>query len=229
MTDSPVETVLFDLDDTLVAYPRAASAVLADAFDAVGVAPVFPVEAYFERYDEFLTDAASLLDLREACFAALAEERGVDVDVGRAVARAFTERRDPDNVELLPGAAEVLATLADDHGCRLGLVTNGPPMAQRPKLSAVGLDGRFETVVFAGHDTAPKPDPAPFRRALSALDAAADAAVHVGNSLASDVAGAAAAGLRSAWIPAYAEEATATPDYRLESLADLGSPPWPRD
>lgn len=227
MTDCPVDTVLFDLDDTLVAYPTDSADVLAEAFDAVGVDPLFPVEAYFERYGEFLPGAETLLELRESCFAAVAEDCGGDPEVGRDVARAFTDRRDPADVELLPGAADVLSSFADE-GYRLGLVTNGPPVAQRPKLDAAGIGDRFETVVFAGHETAPKPDPAPFERALSALDSTPEAAVHVGNSLGSDVAGACAAGLQSAWIPAFEEEVEATPDYRLGSLSELQRPPWPR-
>jgi len=52
-------------------------------------------------------------------------------------------------------------------------------------------------MVFAGHETPPKPDPEPFRRALDDLGVAPERAVHVGDSLATDVAGAARAGLRA--------------------------------
>jgi putative hydrolase of the HAD superfamily len=224
MTTNPVDTVLFDLDDTLVTYNRSTQEVLGEAFSAVGVDPFFSAEAYFERYEEFLPTTDSIEQLREACFAAVATDRGRDPALGRDVARAFNARRDHGDVRLLPGARTVVDAFTDDY--RLGIVTNGAPDVQRPKLAAVDLDDAFETVVFAGYDTDPKPETEPFDRALSTLDTTADRAVHVGNSLAADVAGAHAAGLRSVWIPAYAEDATAEPHYRLDSLTELADRPW---
>jgi putative hydrolase of the HAD superfamily len=224
MTTNTVDTVLFDLDDTLVTYNRSTRAVLDEAFSVVGVDPFFSAEAYFARYEEFLPTTDSIEALREACFAAVADDHGYDAALGRDVARAFNARRDHGDVRLLPGARAVVDAFADEY--RLGIVTNGPPDVQRPKLSAVSLDDAFETVVFAGYDTDPKPDPAPFDRALATLGSTPGRAVHVGNSLASDIAGAHAAGLRSVWIPAYAEDATVEPHYELDSLAGLADPPW---
>lgn len=224
MTTEPVDTVLFDLDDTLVTYNRTTSELLDEAFAAVGVDPFFPAEAYFERYEEFLPTTGSIEELREACFAAVANDRGRDPALGRDVARAFNARRDHSDVRLLPGAREVVDAFTDEY--RVGIVTNGPPDVQRPKLAGAGLDDAFETVVFAGYDTEPKPKPEPFHRALSALGGESDRAVHVGNSLASDVAGAYAAGLRSVWIPAYVEDATVEPHYEIGSLTELTARPW---
>jgi putative hydrolase of the HAD superfamily len=224
MTTAPVDTVLFDLDDTLVTYNRTTAELLDEAFAAVGADPFFAAEAYFDRYEEFLATTDSIEELREAAFAAVAADRDRDPALGRAVARAFNARRDHADVRLLPGARDVLDAFAGDY--RLGVVTNGPPAVQRPKLAGAGLDDVFETVVFAGSDTAPKPDPEPFHRALSALGSTSERAVHVGNSLASDVAGAHAADLRSVWIPAYEESATVEPHHELASLAELVERPW---
>jgi putative hydrolase of the HAD superfamily len=219
-----LDTVLFDLDGTLVEYRRSPGEVLADAFDAAGVEPFFAVEAYYDRYLEFLRTTDTGDDLRRACFAAIAEEQGRDPEEGRAVAAAFEDIRDPSGVDLLPGASEALERLAADH--RLGLVTNGGPDVQDPKLAATGLTDYFETVVYAGYDVDPKPDPAPFRRALAALDADAEAAAMVGNSLSADVAGANAAGLTSVHVPAAGTLDGVRPDYRLASLEELLEPPW---
>ncbi|WP_277553387.1 HAD family hydrolase [Halobaculum limi] len=188
------DAVTFDLDDTLVSYRRSPGEVLAAAFETVGVDPLFPVEAYYERFAEFNDQTDSMADLREACFAALAAERGHDSDLGRTVARAFARERDHGNVEWCPGAREVLDTL-DAADVSYAVVTNGPPDAQAAKAGAVGVDERAVTVVFAGHDTAAKPDPAPFERALSTLGVAAGDAVHVGDSADSDAAGALDAGM----------------------------------
>src|SRR5699024_9714395 len=107
----------------------------------------------------------------------------------------------------------------------VGVVTNGPPEMQSDKLAALGLDDAFETVVHAGYDAPAKPDPEPFHRALSALDGEPASAVHIGNSLSSDVAGAQAAGLRSVWLD-DGSTPDPVPDHTLASMEELANPPW---
>ncbi|WP_135853914.1 HAD family hydrolase [Halorussus salinus] len=203
------DAVLFDLDGTLVEYERSPGRLLGLAFESAGVAPFFDVSEYFDRFEDHLAPGVSIAEGRANCFAAIADDSGLDPERGRAVAEAFREERDQSRVECLPGATAALDALAADHA--LGVVTNGPPEMQATKLEAAGLAHRFETVVFAGHDAAAKPDPEPFEVALSELGIEPDRAVHVGDSLSSDVAGAHAAGLRSVWVSAE-ENRTANPD-----------------
>jgi putative hydrolase of the HAD superfamily len=219
-----LEAVLFDLDDTLLAYRTSPAELLAESFDHVGVDPLFPVDAYFDRYDEFREAHDDVDDLRAACFAALAEACGADPELGRRVAAVYADRRDQRDVRFLPGAEAALRAVRDHHGLAAGLVTNGARSMQTQKLDALGLDDAFDTVVYAGDEVPPKPDPEPFRTALSSLGVAADRAVHVGNSMQSDVAGAHAAGVRSVWVPATAydrrgrDERDVDPHHELESL-----------
>ena len=219
------ETVLFDVDDTLCTYRRDAAAVLEEAFAAVGVEPFFEASAYHDRYAAFVDETDGIDDLRRECFAAIAADAGREADLGRAVADAFAHERDHANVEPLPGALEAVETLAANH--RVGVVTNGAPEMQVAKLRGLGLTDAFETVVHAGYDARAKPHPEPFERALDALDTPADRAVHVGNSLSSDVAGAHAAGVASAWLDAGTAP-DPTPTYTLSSMGDLTRPPWRR-
>lgn len=215
-----VDAVCFDLDDTLCTYRRGGPELLAAAVEAVGVEPPFTYPEYEARYDEFLDEAASIEELRERCFAALAADAGRDPSIGRELAAAYAAERDHANVRALPGVTETLSALSDRQ---LALVTNGPPTDQRSKVEGLGIVETFETIVYAGHDIPAKPDPEPFERALSALDCAPDRAIHVGNSLTSDVAGANAAGLSSVWVPAdsTANAGDETPDLRLDSLSSL--------
>ncbi|WP_232702580.1 HAD family hydrolase [Halobacterium wangiae] len=192
-----VDAVCFDLDDTLVEYERSVEEVLAHAFDEAGVAPCFAADEYRAAYGEFADDAESMDELRRTCFAHLATEAGYEPAVGRSVADAYEAVRDQTRVEALPGARELVDALDQP----VALVTNGAPEAQRQKLQGAGLVDAFDHVVFAGYDAPSKPDPEPFHRALDVLDCPPERAVHVGNSLSSDVAGAHAAGLRSVWVP----------------------------
>ncbi|MFB6219749.1 MAG: HAD family hydrolase, partial [Halobacteriaceae archaeon] len=95
-----IDTVLLDLDGTLVEYERPRAAVLAAAFERAGVEPFFTEREYLARFESFLP-AESATDLRERIFVAIAEAKGVDPDRARAVATAYSEERDPGNVRLI--------------------------------------------------------------------------------------------------------------------------------
>lgn len=226
MTET-IDTVCFDLDDTLCTYSQGGDVVLEAAFDRVGVSQCWDIGAYYDRYRDYLGDSTDIRDLRRQCFGDLTAAAGHDRATGEAVAAAFDEIRDRGRVEPLPGAQQVVEQLADEY--RLGLITNGPPGMQRAKLEAIELGERFEAVVCAGYDAPAKPSAEPFEVALETLNSTPDRAVYVGNSLASDVAGARAAGLRSVWIPAtdeIPEQPTPAPEHTLTSLAELATPPW---
>lgn len=226
---APVDAVLFDLDDTLCSYRRSGSELLDVAFDAAGVEPFFTVGEYHDRYDALLGSeemGEGMTDFRAACFVDLAEQKGRGPAVARAVAAAYAAERDQTAVEPAPDLHRTLDAVAADH--RVGLVTNGPRDMQRRKLSALDLDGYFEAAVFAGDGAPAKPDPEPFHRALDELDARPERAVHVGNSLTTDVAGARAAGVRAAWLPDDdpGSDPEPEPDYRLDRFDALAAPPW---
>ncbi|WP_276258634.1 HAD family hydrolase [Haloglomus litoreum] len=224
MPADPVETVLFDLDDTLCEYRRSPGDLIEIACEAVGVEPFFGQAEYEARYGEFTDESDDVRDLRERCFAAIAADRGRDPDLGRDIARAFAAERDHTNVRPLPGAREAVETLAERH--RVGVVTNGAPGMQRRKLSALPFADRFETVVHAGYDAPAKPAPDPFHEALAALDGRPERAVHVGNSLSSDVAGAHNAGCRSVWLRQPGGPGDHRPHFTVDGMAELAAPPW---
>ncbi|WP_336135738.1 HAD family hydrolase [Natronomonas amylolytica] len=213
-----LDAVLFDIDDTLCRYRRSGAEILDAAFERTGHDPFITLSEYHGRYPEFVDDSDSMTDLRERCFAAIAESKGRDPETGRAVAQAFAAERDHANVEPLPGVDEALSAV---DGLPVGVVTNGAPEMQTQKLAGIGLEDAFDTVVYAGYDAPAKPNPEPFETALSELSASPDRTLHVGNSLQSDVAGARAAGLRSVWVPDSDEPAEPEPDYTLSTLSEF--------
>jgi len=216
-----VSTVFLDLDDTICEHPRSTGARLADAFERAGVEPFFGV-ADFRRWLARVT-AETPLELREQCFGAIADERGRDRADALAVAGAY-EDPDPEAVAFLPGAEGALDALAASHD--LALVTNGGRETQTAKLAALGIADRFDATTFAEPGRPVKPDPEPFDRTLAAMGVAADEAVHVGNSLRADVAGAQAAGVEAVWLSASDEPVDVTPDHTIDSMSELRAPPW---
>jgi putative hydrolase of the HAD superfamily len=222
-----LDAVLFDVDDTLCRYRRSGSELLAAAFERTGLDPFITVEEYHARYPAFVDESDSMTDLRERCFAAIAADEGRDPSEGVRVAEAYAAERDHGNVEPTPGLEAAISSLSERPGVSLGVVTNGAPEMQSRKLEALGLDGAFGTVVYAGYDAAAKPAPEPFEMALSALDARPERTFHVGNSLDADVAGAHAAGVRSVWIPddgeSSIEHPDPVPDHTVPTLGEVSS------
>jgi HAD superfamily hydrolase (TIGR01549 family) len=218
----PVEAVLFDVDDTVCEYHRTIDELLSVAFDRAGIEPFFDADEYVSRYNDFADESDDVVDLWARCFAAFARERGRTPETGREVARAYAAERDYTAVRFLPGAKETLERL---HGTvPLAAVTNGAPEMQSVKLRTLGADDYFETVVHGGYDAPAKPSPEPFQVALDTLGVDPGRAIHVGNSLSSDVAGAKAAGVAAAWLrntKPGVEEDGPEPDHVIDSMADL--------
>lgn len=236
--DAAVTTVLFDLDETLCEYARSSTERLADAFERADVDPFFTYDEYRQRVAD-VGGTESDIRRRERCFTELAQENGRDRRAGLRVADAYEALTDYTSMEFVPGAVALLNRYDDAY--RLGLVTNGGPDTQSPKIDALGLRQWFDTVILAGYETPAKPHPEPFTRAIEELDATRDETIYVGNSLPSDIAGANAAGIRSVWKP-HRESLDATPDdggtdssgptsavtptYRIAALDELVNPPW---
>ncbi len=216
--------IFFDLDGTLCTYERPGSEILEAAFDRLDVEPRFEMGDFHGRYLEFLPESGDGFDLYERTFTALCADHFDDPSLGARLTRVFHDEREPDDLVPIEGAREVVATLEGEY--RLGLITNGHPELQRRKLRTLEFPDVFETLVFAGYDTPAKPDPEPFHRALSAVDATPEEAVYVGNHPSIDVAGARAAGLRAAWLAERDHKPNPQPDYVLESLRELREPPW---
>jgi putative hydrolase of the HAD superfamily len=93
---------------------------------------------------------------------------------------------------------DVLARLRAD-GARLAVVSNWD-VSLHDVLERTGLRQLVDAVVISAELGAAKPDPAIFRAALERLGATADAALHAGDSLEHDVAGARAAGIEAVLV-----------------------------
>ena len=123
--------------------------------------------------------------------------------------------------------ADVLPTLAElrQRVSALVLITNGPGTTQRHKADALGLDALLDAVIVSGEVGVSKPDPGIFEIAGRAAGVPLAAAWHVGDSLASDVAGAANARLGAGvWLNrsgATRPDGAPRPDYEIGSLRDL--------
>ena len=123
---------------------------------------------------------------------------------------------------LFPDAKEVLHALHQRF--ILGVISNGPRDTQRQKLDVTGLGAYLDVVVISGELGVGKPDSGIFLEALESAQVTPGEALYVGDSLASDVAGAKGVGMYAAWLnrkKVARPQNTPSPDLEIGTLQDL--------
>jgi putative hydrolase of the HAD superfamily len=153
--------------------------------------------AFYRTHHDDAGDEAGLTDLRRRCAAVLAAELPA-----RAAALG-----DDALVEVMMGALrfrafpEVPAVLDELRARGLALVVaSNWDVSLHEVLDRTGLAGSFDAVVTSAELGVAKPDPAFLRHAVALVGADPSEALHVGDTVEEDVAGAQAAGLRAVLI-----------------------------
>jgi putative hydrolase of the HAD superfamily len=160
-------------------------------------------------------DPDGLEDLRDRCASALMEELdlpGLDHTTARQAMLAALE------FAPYPDVAPALAALRE-AGARLVIASNWD-CSLPVWLEPLGLLELVDGVVTSADVGAAKPAPALFRRALELAGADPGEAVHVGDSIDNDVAGARAAGIRPLLLARGGDSPAG-----VESLRSLGELP----
>ena len=241
MSQSLPQTLLFDLDDTILrAYgqPEAAWLVVAGEFAAEldGLTPAELAEnatafarTFWADPDRHRTWRLKLLDARREIVAgtlatlARAGRPTPAAELGRRIADRFTAYRD-EQMGLFPGAIEVLDALRTS-GVRLGLVTNGAGEAQRAKLSRFDLSRRFDHIQIEGEAGFGKPDERAYLHALQALDSRPHETWIVGDHLEWEVRAPQRLGIHAIWFDPDARglpgDSPARPDRTIRLLSEL--------
>lgn len=235
-----LETVLFDLDDTLhddtECYRGAAEQVAheiaaAHAVDALALKAAYVAEAegFWQRLSsEHLTTRLGPLrsQMWRSALAAVGIEDAALPDYCADRYNAIRNER----LELFPGAIDLLHALRD-RGIKLGLVTNGFSETHREKIELLRLGPLFDAIFIADEVGMVKPDPMLFAHACLKLESAPARSAMVGDRYDRDIRGAARAGLFTVWVNVHgaslpagapAPDATVTTIDQVESVLPLG-------
>ena len=178
-----IRAVAFDLDYTLAIPDRDRETILVESVDAAGAPPITRAE-YLDAHHENLTR-----ETREPIFESLLVDSDADP---AALTREYRERI-TDSLVPVAGVEAMLADLRRSY--RTGLLTNGPTVAQRAKLAALGWEDAFDAALVTGDLPAGKPDPVAFTALLEALGTRPEETVFVGDHPDDDIGGASEAGL----------------------------------
>jgi putative hydrolase of the HAD superfamily len=187
----PTRAITLDALGTLVELeppaPHLAGALevpLADAERAIAA----EISYYRAHLDEG-RDAATVDDLRRRCARVVAKELSITADLTSALLASL-------RFNAFADVAPALRALRD-CGCRLVVVSNWD-VSLHDVLARLGLARLVDGIVTSAETGVRKPSPEIFRRARAL--AATPVAIHVGDSLEEDVAGARAAGIEPVLI-----------------------------
>jgi len=216
----PPRAVLLDAMGTLVRLEPPVPRLQA-ALAARGIAVTVPDAAramraeiaHYRAHHDTAGTRSGLDTLRRACAEVVRAELGRPDAEAPAIHDALLEAIAFSPYPEVPGA---LAGLRD-LGCRLVVVSNWD-VSLHDVLRGTGLDGLVDGAVTSAEHGAAKPDPRLFRHALALAGATPGEALHAGDDLAADVAGARAAGVRAVLV---ARDGPAPNG--VEAVGDLGS------
>lgn len=166
---SDVETVIFDLDDTLYSereYVRSGYRKIAEGFRMP--------ELEIELWNAFIAKKPAIdIVLKEH---GLSDSREEALHIYRS--------QNPE-IHLYPGVAEMLVRIGQTH--KLGIITDGRPDGQRKKLKALGLTSiPFIITDELGGIKYRKPNTAAFTLMVERLNTQPQKAVYIGDNIHKD-------------------------------------------
>ena len=208
---SAIQTVLFDLDGTLIDSVR----LILDSYHHTLAAHGIPPRSD----EEWLRGVGTPLSVQ---FAEWSDDRST-LDALIATYRAYNLAHHDRMVTIYPGVAQAIEAIRAS-GRRTGLVTSKNRQGALRGLALVKLEAMMDVLVCADEVTNPKPHPEPVEKAVALLGADPRTTVYVGDSI-HDLVSGRAAGVRTAaalWGPfGRSQLEGAAPDYWLERPGDL--------
>jgi putative hydrolase of the HAD superfamily len=197
----PRMLVLFDIDDTLIDHSAAVRDGVtalhehvrpAEEASAFHASWVVAMKTYFPR---FLSRELSYQDQRRARMRHTVGAQLSDAQADELFDVYF--RVYESRWSLYP---DVLPSLAELSGHRLGIISNGNGVEQRSKLARTGIADRFEFVHISDECSHAKPAAEIFLRACTMAGVAPRDAIYVGDLYEIDAIGSRAAGLHGVWL-----------------------------
>src|ERR1700678_2404767 len=229
-----IDTVLFDLDDTLLddsnAYKRAARRVAEEVAAERGIDAdrlfheyVLQANGFWKKLSqEHLT--MPIHDSRAQLWSDALVASGVPVDpvLAERCGERYTRYR-AGNLELFPGALDLVLALRA-QGCKIGIVTNGFAATHNEKVERTGLRLHVDALFLADEMGMVKPDPEIFRLACRTLGSEPARTAMVGDRYDRDIIGAAEVGLFTVLIDLHAiplPDGARPPDAVVGSIAGV--------
>ncbi|TOM63275.1 HAD family hydrolase [Vibrio parahaemolyticus] len=231
-----LKAIFFDMDETLCGTSQADKAA-GQKFTA-WIQQTYPQvsdpQAFLQRYlqgvykklnAEFPQLVALLPDenaFRCGLIQTILAENGIHIDAEQAQqAQHYFDSARMGAFTFFPGVKEMLTDLRKHY--KLVVITNGPIFSQHPKLKATQMDEWVDHIIVGGEEPEEKPAASIFQKALNLVDVKPEEALHIGDSLAADIAGANNMGILSVWVNATgaSNPTEITPNFEIRETVEL--------
>lgn len=218
-------TVLFDVDGTLLDFEAAEREGVRHVLQSQGIEPTDELTSryrcisggYWKAFERGEISREQIMGHR---FADFFETVGLAVD-GAVLEQMFREQLNQHAV-LLEGALEICEYLKGRY--RMYIVTNGISETQYQRLAVSGLDQFFDDIFVSEDAMSQKPQRAYFDYCFSKIpDADPQQMLIVGDSLSSDIKGGNTAGIDTCWYNPgkFGRKAGIRVDYEIRRLEEL--------
>lgn len=210
-----MQTLLFDLDDTIISYDSVAPQAWNEAckkhihhFPSLTITQLKQAinkagHWYWSDTERHRKGRLNLKKARREVMEKTFKNLGETVTnlppqkVAHAIADFFSTRRE-ELIHPFPNAIETLQKLRADK-TPLGLLTNGAANVQQAKIDRWELAQYFDIILIEGVLGYGKPDGRVFERALFHFEIAPHQATMIGDNLEADIYGAAQLGINTVW------------------------------
>ncbi|PGZ97954.1 noncanonical pyrimidine nucleotidase, YjjG family [Bacillus pseudomycoides] len=219
------QTLLFDVDDTLLDFAAAERVALRSLFEEQQVPLTAEIEAHYKEINQGLWKSFEdgKLDRDEVVntrFSILFKKYGQEVD-GVLLEKSYRSYLEEGN-QLVNGALELITDLQKQYD--LYIVTNGVSKTQDKRLRNSGLHPLFKDI-FVSEDTGfQKPMKEYFNYVFARIpNFSPEQALIIGDSLSADIKGGQLAGIDTCWLnPEMKPNNTdIIPTYEIQKLDEL--------
>ncbi len=230
------DTVLWDLDHTLLDSDASEAGALAEVLATAGIDDVDHAGARYRSINRALwhgveQGTVSPNQVKTLRFEQLVADLGHDADP-HVMAAQFADGLGRHG-ELYAGAHETLE-LVRSNSSRMAIITNGIGAIQRARIDRLGIGVYFDAIIISGEVGTSKPGREIFELTFGTLGIGPSGAVMVGDSLSSDIAGGANFGIDTIWFDRHhsglpnqesrsAAGPAATPTHRATSLSHIAA------
>lgn len=222
---SKYDTLLFDVDDTLLDFNLAEAAALAHLFEQENIATTPMMIARYQEINEALWRAFERGEvtknvLHNTRFSKFLKEFGMEVD-GEYFEMVFQKHLQNAH-HYVEGAYELIAQLSKNYD--LYVVSNGKTMTQNKRLADANLAKYFKGIFISEQTGHQKPMPAFFEYVFARIEGLDKGkTLIIGDSLTSDIKGGLLAGIDTCWFNIRHTKNTSgiLPHYEIQALQEL--------
>ncbi|MBI9105954.1 MAG: YjjG family noncanonical pyrimidine nucleotidase [Spirochaetales bacterium] len=217
--------LIFDLDNTLLDYEMAENYALDETFKYFKLESTEELKESFriineENWQKLEKGEITSVELRVLRFEQFGRTQGLKWNPNE-VSRIYLENLGRGGF-IIEGADVLLEDLKKHF--RLASVTNGISDVQRARLENSSFDGYFNPLVISDEVGVAKPDPEIFRILLEKANITdKESVLMIGDSLTSDIMGAAAFGIPSCWYNPknLPSDSDISPDFTITNLEEI--------